>query len=317
MPAPRPVEVDARLAPMREELSAIRQMVGQVLERQNVSGGTAPKAGPSANMPRALFDCYLRMLSQDVSEEFADRIVASVRDELGPERLDDPELVRQAVQRQLSAAIPVATEPVRLTPSDGRPLTIALVGPTGVGKTTTLAKLAAAFKIHHGKRVGLITADTYRIAAVDQLQTYANIIGLPLRVALTPQSMSAAVASFVDCDVILIDTAGRSQNDRERLDELRAYLESARPHEVHLVLSGTASEKVLMREVDAFSKVGVDKVVLTKLDEAVSFGMLVSVIGRVGKKLSFITTGQEVPDHIEAGQADRLAALVMGAGEGT
>jgi flagellar biosynthesis protein FlhF len=195
---------------------------------------------------------------------------------------------------------------------DDRPLTIALIGPTGVGKTTTLAKLAASFKLRHGKKVGLITSDTYRIAAVDQLRTYANIIGLPLEVAITPTEMRHALHALRENDVILIDTAGRSQNDAGRIQELKQFINAANPHEVHLVLSSTAGEKVLLNEAEAFAEVGVHKIMLTKLDEAVSFGMLINVIRQVGKQLSFVTTGQEVPKHLEVGRADRIAELVLG-----
>ncbi|UCD74459.1 MAG: flagellar biosynthesis protein FlhF [Phycisphaerales bacterium] len=292
---------------MQEELTAIRQMVGQVLQRQVTTTGRAAPA-----MPQQLFEMYLKLIGQDLSEELADQVVNDVRDELSALELEDEELVRTAVKRHLADYIPAAAEPVPAHSPDGRPLTIALVGPTGVGKTTTLAKLAASFKLRHGRKVGLVTSDTYRIAAVDQLRTYANIIGLPLQVVLTPGEMRQAVFALSDCDVILIDTAGRSQNDDNRLAELEQFMAAAEPHEVHLVLSGTAGEKVLQREAEAFSRVGVDKIVLTKLDEAVSFGVLVNVIRRVGKELSFFTTGQEVPDHIELGRPGRLAELVLG-----
>jgi flagellar biosynthesis protein FlhF len=115
-----------------------------------------------------------------------------------------------------------------------------------------------------------------------------------------------------DCEVILIDTAGRSQNDTGRIHELRSFVREAAPDEVHLVLSGTASEKVLLREAEAFGIVGVHKIVLTKLDEAVSFGMLVDVVRRLGKELSFFTTGQEVPDHLESSRPERLADFLLG-----
>jgi flagellar biosynthesis protein FlhF len=180
-----------------------------------------------------------------------------------------------------------------------------------VGKTTTVAKLAASFKLRQNLRVGLVTCDTYRIAAVEQLRTYAGIIGVPLEVALTPGDMQQAIEKLGLCDVIVIDTAGRGQNDTDRIDELREFIAAAQPHEVHLVLSSTAGERVLLREAEAFALVGIHRIVLTKLDEAVSFGMLVNVIRKVGKELSFVTTGQEVPDHIEIGQADRLAGLVL------
>jgi len=296
---------------MQDELQAIKSMVGQVLARQTPANGT-PSNAASSTMPQHLFDLYLKLVSQDVSDELADQICNDVRDELNGTDLQDSGCVRTAVMRHLADFIPVALEPVTDRPADGRPLTIALVGPTGVGKTTTLAKLAAAFKLRHKKCVGMITADTYRIAAVDQLRTYANIIGIPLQVALAPDDMTRAVNSLAGCDVILIDTAGRSQNDAGRIDELRAFVAAASPHEVHLVLSSTAGEKVLLREAEAFSAVGIDKIVLTKLDEAVSFGMLVNVLRRLGKQLSFFTTGQEVPDHLEIGRSDRLADLILG-----
>ena len=294
---------------MQRELTAIRSMVGRVLHATSAPT-TAP---PSTDVPQQLFDTYLHLISQDLAEDIADQVVTAVRDGLSSDDLAKPEVVRAAIEAQLASCIPVAECPVALKSPDDRPLTIALVGPTGVGKTTTLAKLAASFKLRHDRRVGLITCDTYRIAAVDQLRTYANIIGLPLEVVLTPSEMPRAMHALADCEVILIDTAGRSQRDTDRLVELRAFLEQAQPHEVHLVLSSTASEKVLMQEAEAFSTVGVQKVVLTKLDEAVSFGMLVNVIRRIGRELSFFTTGQEVPDHIEIGRADRLAALMLAA----
>ncbi len=292
---------------LQGELSAIRTMVGQVLQRQ-----TTPADSSDPDLPQHLFDLYLNLIAQDLSRDLAERISSDVRGELGEDALEDEELVHHAVLKSLAAHIPCAEQPVADATDDGRPLTLALVGPTGVGKTTTLAKLAATFKLREGKRVGVITADTYRIAAVDQLRTYTNIIGLPLQVALTPGEMRQAVHQLSDCDVILIDTAGRSQNDTERLEELKTFLAAADPHEVHLVLSTTADQKVMLREAEAFASVGVDKVVLTKLDEAVNFGMLVNVINLIGKELSFFTTGQEVPDHIERSHPERLAQLILG-----
>lgn len=293
---------------MQGELAAIKQMVGQVLQHQVRS-----PARPIPSMPAKLFDLYLGLLSQDLSEEIADQIVEEVREALSAGELDDEARVRRAVLDRLAAFVPTADSAVAPVSPDGRPLTIALIGPTGVGKTTTLAKLAASFKLRHRRRVGLVTCDTYRIAAVDQLRTYANIIGLPLEVALTPAEMRQAVHCLRDCDVILIDTAGRGQKDCGKLRELKSCLAAADPHEVHLVLASTASEKVLLQEAEAFAEVGADKVVLTKLDEAVSFGLLINVIQKIGKQLSFITTGQEVPDHIEVGRPQRLAELVLGA----
>ncbi|MHC4415043.1 MAG: flagellar biosynthesis protein FlhF [Planctomycetota bacterium] len=293
---------------MEQELVAIKTMVGRVLQ-----GQTRSQRGHEATMPAKLFGMYLELIGQDLSEELADRIINGVRDELTAEAWEDESAVREAVLRHLAEFVPAADPAIPNASPDDRPLTIALIGPTGVGKTTTLAKLAASFKLRQHRKVGMVTCDTYRIAAVDQLRTYANIIGLPLEIALTPAEMKQAVHSLRDHEVILIDTAGRGPNDSGRLDELLQCLTAADPHEVHLVLSSTASERVLLREAEAFAVLGVDRIVLTKLDEAVSFGVLINVMQKVGKQLSFITTGQEVPDHIEAGEPRRLAELVLGA----
>jgi len=263
-------------------------------------------------MPDALAQHYLTLLENEVAAEIADEVIGLVRDELSPAEMTDGAIVQQTLLRHLAAMIPADGDvPKPVVTQDGRPLTIALVGPTGVGKTTTVAKLAAAYKLRHGKKVGLVTSDTYRIAAVDQLRTYAEIIGLPLKVALSPTEMASTCQSLSDCDVILIDTAGRSQRDSGRLEELRKFIGAANPHQTHLVLSSTASEAVLLEAAQRFGQVKPDRVIFTKLDEAVNFGVLLTVARRVALKLSYVTNGQEVPDHIEVGRPERLARLLL------
>lgn len=295
---------------IQRELAEIKLLVNQVLHAAPASGAGAA----AGHMPEALFNHYLRLLEAAVSRDVADRIIGAVRDELTPGELGDESIVRATVLRHIAGMIPVAASVSMTTPptAAGRgPTVIALVGPTGVGKTTTIAKLAAAYKLRHGKTVGLITSDTYRIAAVDQLRTYAGIIGLPLKVVLTPTEMRAAVASLSHLDVVLIDTAGRSQFNADRIQELQEFLDAAGPSEVHLVLSTTAAEPVLLKTAEAFAAVRPSRVILTKLDEAVNFGVLVNVVQRINARLSFVTMGQEVPDHIEPGHADRLARMVL------
>jgi flagellar biosynthesis protein FlhF len=292
--------------PIEDELAAIKKMVGQVL--RSTGAPTQPA------MPEALFACYQQMLESAVAGELASDIAGQVRDELTSAHLGDPERVRSAVLKRLASLIPVAAGAERPSRgADGRPFTLALVGPTGVGKTTTIAKLAATYRLRQGRRVGLITCDTYRIAAVEQLRTYAGIINIPLRIAMTPAEMRTAAAALADCDVILIDTAGRAPRDAARLEELRALLAAAAPHETHLVLSTAAAERSMLDAAQRFAPLGFDRVILTKLDETVAFGVVVNVLRALGARLSWVTTGQEVPDHIEAMSADRLARLVLGA----
>lgn len=313
-------------ADLRQELAAIRTMVGQVLQSssaragENGAGGLGRLGAPGIAMPDALLKFYLQLIQNDVAREIADQVVSDIRDELTPAELRDEGVVRASFLRHVETLIPVdeGLTPPRPAP-DGRPLTIALVGPTGVGKTTTLAKLAAAYRLRHARKIGLITADTFRIAAVDQLRTYANIIGVPLEVVSSPDEMALACERFAGMDAILIDTAGRSPTDTRSLEELAAFLAAARPHRTHLVLASVASEPTLVRTIERFGPLRPTGMIFTKLDEAASLGVLLSVIRRVDARLSFVTTGQGVPDDIEPGRPDRLARLILdgtGAGPG-
>jgi flagellar biosynthesis protein FlhF len=301
------------------ELASIDRLVDEVLGR-SAPGAITGTMVPTR--PEKLETLYANLLSQELGDELAAAIVMDLQATLSAEELASDHAVRSAAIERVASLLPSAHSQAwgeGLRPSeqggwrrDGRPLTVAFVGPTGVGKTTTVAKIAASLKLRYGARVGLITCDTYRIAAVDQLRTYADIIGLPLEIVLAPAQMQQARQRLAELDVILIDTAGRSQNDTGRLGELAAMVQAADPHETHLVLSSTAHEKVLMREAQAFSRVGVDRVVLTKLDEAVGLGAVLRVLRQVGRQVSYLTTGQEVPQHIEAARPGRLAELVLG-----
>jgi len=291
---------------LAEEMNAVKHLVSQMMHQQKA------EAAP-ASLPKALSQQYAALIQQEVACELADEIVNKVRRQLDEKDLHDEEACFQAVRKELAGYMPIDTDASELKASpDGRPRTIALIGPTGVGKTTTVAKLAATFKLKHKKKVAMITLDTYRIAAVEQLRTYAGIIGVPLHVVSEPADIQRALDQCAGCDAVLIDTAGRSQRDDERLTQLNNFLDAADPHEVHLVLSSTGSQKVLMEAVQRFSKVRTDRIIFTKLDEAVTFGVLLNVLGKADMRLSYVTTGQEVPHQIEPGCPKRLAGLVLG-----
>jgi flagellar biosynthesis protein FlhF len=261
-------------------------------------------------VPEELVDYYVQLISNQVANELAADIVKTLQKQVRPEHFAQPKFMQEKLAEQLEKLIPTAGPIVR-TKTVG-PHVVALIGPTGVGKTTTLAKLAANLKLREKHRVGLITLDTFRIAAVDQLKRYADIIGSPLRVANSGEELREAVRSMSDCDFLLIDTAGRSPNDAMKLNELRGLLSAAEPDEVHLVLSSTASEDAIDLAVARFSEVRVDKIIFTKLDEAAHVGVVLNVVRKVNKSLSYITTGQDVPDDIEVGRGRRLAQLILG-----
>jgi flagellar biosynthesis protein FlhF len=297
---------------LRNELAGLRTMVESLLQR------TAHSAGKRSDLPETLASLYTQLLQQQLSDEIAYRVVDDLRAELTAEQLASPSLVKERLTAKIEQLLPANLHNVARPAGSGATTgcrSICLIGPTGVGKTTTIAKLAAAFKLRQKQKVGLITIDTYRIAAVDQLRTYANIIGVPLKVVLTPAELVAALKEMSDCDVVLIDTAGRSHADQLKLNELSQFIAAAKPTEVHLVLSSTTTQESMEAALEKFDVVksgGIDQIIFTKLDEAVSFGVLLNVARTASRALSYLTTGQDVPDNIEVGQPRRLARLILG-----
>jgi flagellar biosynthesis protein FlhF len=187
------------------------------------------------------------------------------------------------------------------------------VGPTGVGKTTTIAKLAAEQVLKHHRKVGFITSDTYRIAAVEQLKTYANILNIPLEVVFSPQDLTKAFLQLKDRDVIFMDTAGRNFRNEMYVSELHALMQGKGKSETFLVLSLTTKYKDMKVITDNFSKFNLDKVLFTKMDETDSYGSIVNLLNDFPLKLSYVTNGQNVPDDITVADENVIIGLIMGA----
>lgn len=190
--------------------------------------------------------------------------------------------------------------------------TVILIGPTGVGKTTTLAKLAAQYRFQLEKSVGLITIDAYRIAAIDHLKTYAQIMSIPLKVALTPKELERCIKDYRDKDIILIDTPGRSQFNAGALRELMNFLDAAQPADTHLLIAVSMKESDAYTVVENFAPQYVCQLIFTKLDETSAFGSILNICTKVGKPVSYLTTGQNVPDDIEVAKVDRIVGCFLG-----
>ncbi len=283
---------------------------GRLPDERGIRRGEPARSGGRLDLPPRFLEAFTLLLEQELDRPLAEEAILAARGELAPALWADAGPVREAVRGSLARMLPAA-EPPAANRGSGR--TICLIGPTGVGKTTTLAKLAALLKLHLHMKVGLITCDTYRIAAVEQLRTYAEIIGLPLEVVDHPSAMGAARRRFDGFDAVLIDSAGRSQNDSARLRELAEFVDAAEPDEVHLVLSAVAGRRVLEREAEAYSAVRADRVLFTKLDEGVCFGPLFSLLIALRRPASYLCAGQEVPQHLELATPERLAELLLGA----
>lgn len=323
-PEPSPLQPSS----IEAELASLKRLVGQVLHTTReaslrvgrvsssleAEGGISPLDGVRGSRD-ALVAHYLRLLEADVAAEIADEVVADVRERLSPAELHDTAKVREAVLHRLSAMVPagqITGAGAIVRGPGGRPHVIALIGPTGVGKTTTLAKLAASYSLRHERSVGIIACDTVRLGAVDQLRLYATIIGVPMRVCATPRDVRAAIESLAGCDVVLMDTAGSPPRDPKALAEVRALLDAAKPDETHLVLSATSSQATLVEAGRLFAPANPDRLILTKVDEAVNLGVLIGAAKAIDLRLSYLATGQDVPDDLEVGGGERVARLVLG-----
>ncbi len=287
----------SEVAEIKETMGEVKRMLGAMMEQSPVR-----LEGQAAMSP-----LQEQLMAAELAPEHARELVAKL-----------PRGTGALTAEALRALEPTVASWVQcggsIEPSvNGRsgPKIVALVGPTGVGKTTTIAKLAANFRLLQQLKVALITIDTYRVAAVEQLRTYGDIIGIPVEVVVTPSALRDAIARFQDKDVILIDTAGRSPSNRMHLHELKGYMEVAHPKEVHLVLSATTNRANLDRIAEAFSPVGIDRVIFTKIDESTVFGGMISVARNLGKPLSYITTGQSVPDDIRVAEAPAIARMLI------
>jgi flagellar biosynthesis protein FlhF len=297
-----PVAQAVAINGIAQEMSALKTMVKDLVTQTRARGGP--------NVPEDLFQFYMQLVENQVAEDLASDIIKTLQTQLRPEHLGSKEFVRQKLADQLEKLIPAAG-PIHRTKTVG-PHVVALIGPTGVGKTTTIAKLAAHLMLRQKRRVGLITIDTYRLAAIDQLRKYAEILGSSVRAVATAEDLAEAVTAMRDCEYILIDTAGRSPNDAMKLNELKTFLAAAKPDEVHLVLSTTASQACVELAISRFADVRVDRIIFTKLDEAAHLGVVLNVARKLNKSLSYITTGQDVPDDIEVSRGSRLAQLLLG-----
>lgn len=189
---------------------------------------------------------------------------------------------------------------------------VVLVGPTGVGKTTTIAKLAGKLSLIDKKKVGLITVDTYRIGAVEQLKTYAEIMNIPFKVVITMKEMSEAVKSMEDCDVVLIDTTGRSSKNSMQISELRAFIEKAEPDYISLVISSIIKNRDINIILEGYKELNYNDIIITKLDETSVYGSLYNIQRMSNKPIRFITTGQNVPDDIKNPSKEEIVKFIFG-----
>jgi flagellar biosynthesis protein FlhF len=256
-------------------------------------------------LPASYKKVYSALVSQEISEKIAMSIIQPMMN--APQGFSAAQIYDRSV-RSLAELIPVAGES---KPLRKRSKIIAFVGPTGVGKTTTIAKLSAIFSLVKKLKVALISADTFRIAAIDQLQTFATIASIDMDVAYKPKDMPLLLKKYAAKDVIFIDTAGRNQRNPKEIAQLEKILTAANPDEVHMVLSATASLRTMRDVMKRFASLTPNRIIFSKLDEASAYGNIVNLVVDHKIPISYLTMGQQVPDDIQVADNAAIAQMIF------
>lgn len=295
-------------AAMQDELQQLKQMIEELKstkEEMPASGAEAlAKASPAFATP-VLQDAFDQLVVQGLDRRNALALVKEVAFELG-EGANNPD----AVLDQIAAVIMECTKVKSLIEGTG-PSIVAIVGPTGVGKTTTVAKIASEAILRKNLKVGLINLDSYKVAAFDQLATYSKILNVPFRSAASTEDLKAAIGDFQSLDLILIDTTGRSHKDPDSLKQMQAMIAEIPGARTGLVLSATTRDSELYEMCARFGCFQPEGVIFSKLDEASHYGTIVNVQQKTRLPLLYFTTGQRVPEDIEEATKERVASLVL------
>jgi len=258
-------------------------------------------------LPTELVNYRIKLIENGVDAIIAENILKKIDNQVNVVNLSK-EIIRDIVLNNIREYLGVP-QPVIY---DGNQKVIFFIGPTGVGKTTTLAKLAATFAIKNNYSVGLITADTYRIAAVEQLKIYGEILQIPLKIIYETKEIYNMLSNFIDKDIILVDTAGRNHNNIEQIDEVQKLIVTTKNKEVYLVINSTTDFTTIKAIVDQYSFIDNFKIIFSKVDEATNIGVILNTTYYSKNPLSYITIGQNVPEDIEIADVDKISRALIG-----
>ncbi|HLR70895.1 MAG TPA: flagellar biosynthesis protein FlhF [Pseudogracilibacillus sp.] len=246
------------------------------------------------NFPPLFEQAFTFLLHQGVIEKVAEKIIYQMMD-----HVNDQDVTKETITQRLKEAIEQYLHPYIDPGISYEKKVVQFVGPTGVGKTTTLAKVAALSMLEQSKKIAFITADTYRIAAIEQLKTYARILNVPVEVAYTIQDYKNALDKFSTYDFIFVDTAGRNFRDERYVKELKNMIDvDGYQMETYLVLSLTAKVEDVLETYEQFKQIPIEKVIFTKMDETGTFGSILNIGIGEQKAIAYLTNGQDVPDDI-------------------
>lgn len=259
--------------------------------------------------PGVLHKLYTHLINHEVSEHIAKRLIDPLVEHYYIAKGDiDLETAREWLKDRLFSEL----EGIPFGGIDFKKKYIHLVGPTGVGKTTSIAKIAADCVLNHRKKVAFITTDTFRIAAIDQLKTYAKILDVPVEVAYNLNDYKNAKEKFSDCDVVLVDTAGRNFKDENYVRELKEIVDFEEEVETYLVLSITSKAKDIEAIYQQFNGVPIKRLIFTKVDETAHYGAMINMMMKYHIGVAYLTDGQNVPDDIREASPERIVSRFVG-----
>lgn len=290
---------------LSETEDMLNKFIGQLSELS-----TNPQEKNKYDNPKLQF-FYNMLISQGVTVEISDKLLENIDEIDDFDKLDINLIVKIVYNRIIN----ILGEPVTISfDKDSKfAKNIVFIGPTGVGKTTTIAKLSSNFMINEGARVGFITADTYRIAAIEQLKIYADILGSDVGIVYNVEDMKEQIdMRKVVNDLIFIDTAGRSHKNIENFEELEQLLNAIPDPEIYLVLSITTRYEDLLSIIAAYSQIADFRIIFTKLDETTSIGSILNISYITGKEISYISDGQNAPDDIDIFSPEKIAKALLG-----
>jgi flagellar biosynthesis protein FlhF len=289
------------IAAVKAEMGALRSVVSALADHW--------KDHSDLPVDAALLPFYQQLLDSDVANDFAQEACQAAAVLLKESGRDDEAAVRQALVRSLAARLPCS--PLRVNGAKGS-RSILFAGPTGVGKTTTVMKLAIRLSRQDGRKVGIVGCDAYRIGAQEQIRTFCDVAGIPLRNVFTDADLDTALTDLSDCDVILVDTAGRSPANQIHFLELSTLVERIKPAELVLVQSATTRLRDLTASVRAYRDLGPTRLIFTKIDETDGHGSLCTLVAREKIPVAALCFGQEIPEHIADAASEEMARMVLG-----
>lgn len=290
---------------IRSDINEVKEMIKDLHKDQKMANDS-----DDFHLPSSLSSFYGRMISMQIDAEIAKDIITNCISSLSKNDIDDDDTnVYHTVKDEITLRMG-RTAPIELT--DGNRSIVAFVGPTGVGKTTTIAKLAAGFSLYRGKRVAMITADTFRVGAIEQLRLYGELLEIPVQTIYNTDDARRIMDELKDYDLILVDTTGTSPSNKMQIKKTKGLLDAISPTDVHMVISAATKDQDMDEILNSYKEMHYSKLLVTKLDETRTYGTILNAIKMTNCPLSYITSGQNVPDDIEIASSEKIAEMILG-----